>query len=77
MSRVARWSRSSTMGMALRGAALGFEGVLRPDPDRPVIVQEAANGQLDDKPVRLYFVPNSPELTVAVVRPWLFADEDL
>lgn len=71
MSRLARWSRETTFGAAIRGSALGLQEILRPEPEPPIVIDVDEAGEAYDPPVRLYFDPASPSRSVAIVRPWL------
>jgi hypothetical protein len=71
--RFERWRRRTATGAVLTGIALGLREALESEKERPAMVQPVPGGDGDDdRGVDLYMDPEHPELTVAVVRPWLW-----
>ncbi|MBL8778127.1 MAG: hypothetical protein JNK12_19460 [Acidimicrobiales bacterium] len=65
----ARWRGSLAGGAVLAGIALGLKEVFDPEPDGGSmieVVRDTAAEPVDG--VTLYFVPDDPQATVAVVR---------
>lgn len=74
-----RGSRRAVTGAAMLSASLtGVAEVLEPETDQAIEeidefmhIDHGISGGSSD-PVTLYFVPNNPYMTHAIVRPWLF-----
>lgn len=56
----------------LTALVTGVREVLDDDPGEAIEESDPGNSGGPDQPVTLFFVPNNPVATVAVVRPWLF-----
>ena len=69
--RFDKWRRTTATGVVMSAIALGLREALEPDKEVPAIVQPAPEGDPPDAPFDLYLDPDHPELTLAVVRPWL------
>ncbi len=68
--RFSNWVKRSATGAVMSGIALGFQQALEHPQNRPAIVQEASAEPEDpDAPLQLLFDPDSPQRTVAIVRP--------
>lgn len=69
-----RGSRRAITGAALFTASMtGVAEALELEPDEVIEeIEDFAVSGGPDEPVTLFFVPNNPYLTKAIVRPWLF-----
>lgn len=67
-SEVPAWRRRAGAGGIAAGLALGLQEIFEePEPHRQIEVLPAMPGE-DNDHITLYFVPNNPQATVAIIR---------
>lgn len=67
-SRLAKWSRTSTMGLVAAGFAFGLREVLDPPRDEKIVIEVDAEGEPHDLPIRLFLDPDDPSGSLCILR---------